>query len=105
MRGLQPSGPRAPPFRAACAAVVVVVWRTWPQGGGRMLGARTEVCDYESTQRRSCADDAAERSGRHGMHGELGRTGDGPLPFIVAGVVLVAAAVLVVAFVLMRRNR
>ena len=40
-----------------------------------------------------------------GCMGSLARTGDGPLPFIVAGVVLVAAAVLVVAFVLMRRNR
>ena len=40
-----------------------------------------------------------------GCMGSLACTGDGPLPFIVAGVVLVAAAVLVVAFVLMRRNR
>ena len=39
-----------------------------------------------------------------GCMGSLACTGDGPLPFIVAGVVLVAA-VLVVAFVLMRRNR
>ena len=34
-----------------------------------------------------------------GCMGSLACTGDGPLPFIVAGVVLVAA------FVLMRRNR
>ena len=47
------------------------------------------------------------RKGAEGMGcmGSLACTGDGPLPFIVAGVVLVAAAVLVVAFVLMRRNR
>ena len=39
------------------------------------------------------------------MHGELGLHGDGPLPFIVVGVAVVAAAVLIAAFVLMRRNR
>lgn len=40
-----------------------------------------------------------------GCVGNLACTGDGPLPFIVAGVVVVAAVVLVIAFVLMRRNR
>lgn len=35
----------------------------------------------------------------------LACTGDSALPFIVAGVVAVAAVVLIVAFVLMRRNR
>ena len=37
--------------------------------------------------------------------GSLACTGDGPLPFIVVGVAVVAAAVLIAAFVLMRRNR
>ena len=40
-----------------------------------------------------------------GCMGSLACTGDGPLPFIVVGVAVVAAAELVVAFVLMRRNR
>ena len=35
----------------------------------------------------------------------LACTGDSALPFIVAGVVAIAVVVLVVAFVLMRRNR
>lgn len=35
----------------------------------------------------------------------LACTGDNSLPFIVAGVVTVALVVLVIAFVLMRRNR
>ena len=35
----------------------------------------------------------------------LACTGDSALPFIIAGVVAIAAVVLVVAFVLMRRNR
>ena len=40
-----------------------------------------------------------------GCMGSLARTVDGPLPFIVVGVAVVAAAVLIAAFVLMRRNR
>ncbi|WP_260620176.1 hypothetical protein [Gordonibacter massiliensis (ex Traore et al. 2017)] len=40
-----------------------------------------------------------------GCYGSLACTGDGPLPFIIGGVVVVAVVVLVVAFVLMRRNR
>ena len=40
-----------------------------------------------------------------GCRGSLACTGDGPLPFIVVGVAVVAAAVLIAAFVLMRRNR
>lgn len=40
-------------------SAVVVVWRMRPHAGGRALGARGEVCDYESKQRRSCVDDAA----------------------------------------------
>ena len=40
-----------------------------------------------------------------GCMGSLARTGDGPLPFIVVGGAVVAAAVLIAAFVLMRRNR
>lgn len=35
----------------------------------------------------------------------LACTGDSPLPFIIAGIVLVAIVVLVVAFVLLRRGR
>ncbi|WP_267900882.1 hypothetical protein [Arabiibacter massiliensis] len=35
----------------------------------------------------------------------LACTGDSALPFIIAGVVVVAVIVLVIAFVLMRRNR
>ena len=40
-----------------------------------------------------------------GCMGSLACTGDGPLPFLVGGVAVVAAAVLIAAFVLMRRNR
>ena len=40
-----------------------------------------------------------------GCMGSLAGTGDGPLRFIVVGVAVVAAAVLIAAFVLMRRNR
>ena len=40
-----------------------------------------------------------------GCMGSLACTGDGPLPFIVVGVAVVAAAVLIAASVLMRRNR
>lgn len=38
-----------------------------------------------------------------GMH-MLANTGDTMLPFIIAGVVVVALAVLVIAFILMRRK-
>lgn len=40
-----------------------------------------------------------------GCMGSLTCTGDGSLSFIVADVVVVAAAVLAAVFVLMRRNR
>ncbi len=39
------------------------------------------------------------------IDGMLASTGDGPLPFIVVGVVVVALIVAIVAFVLMRRGR
>lgn len=39
------------------------------------------------------------------IDGMLASTGDGPLPFIVAGVVVAALIVAIVAFVLMRRGR
>lgn len=59
----------------------------------------------EKTAARPCGLRGGKGAGGMGCVGNLACTGDGPLPFIVAGVVVVAAVVLVIAFVLMRRNR